>query len=114
MKLVQILSALTIVLLAAFLGASGAETRAGGANGVRSNTTSRQARRIDFDGKCESTNDLANRVDKCAEPLMDILSGKLREWPRTDEDAMALCEDVSFALETQKVFTFLSLNSFKV
>lgn len=45
-----------------------------------------------FEGTCGSSDDLAERVEVCAKPLMDILQGTVEHWPRNDEDAMKLCD----------------------
>lgn len=41
--------------------------------------------------ECGTVNDIARRVEVCAQPLMDILEGTIAKWPRSDDDAQALC-----------------------
>lgn len=44
---------------------------------------------------CGTKNDLIYRVDVCVSPLMSILQGTIKKWPRENADARALCDDVS-------------------
>lgn len=44
------------------------------------------------DSNCGTLNDVSKRVEICAKPLMDLLQGTVEKWPRSEEDAMKLCE----------------------
>lgn len=49
---------------------------------------------------CGSEEDLINRIDACAAPLMDILQGTITKWPRNDAEIGDLCQSVSVSTET--------------
>lgn len=79
---------LTIITHSCVLG-----TRGNPASSRSTNATARlQKHPQSSDGACGSVNDLAKRVEVCAKPLMDMLQGTVEKWPRTDEDAMTLCD----------------------
>lgn len=58
------------------------------------------------DPSCGGTDELAAKVAVCAKPLMNLLKGEVEKWPRTEEDAMQLCDSVS--LMSQIIAAFLS------
>ena len=91
----QLLSALLLALYSLVVAGcltSGAELRS---TEHHSNTT-RLSRRYNFDNQpCGTSDDLIIRVDQCAAPLMDILAGRMKAWPKTEDDTMNLCEEVS-------------------
>lgn len=41
---------------------------------------------------CGGLSDIADKVQVCAKPLMDILTGTIPKWPKTDQDAKDLCD----------------------
>lgn len=53
---------------------------------------------------CGTLEDLVNRVEVCAAPLMDILQGSIAKWPRTDADIGDLCQSVSSDLLEEKLY----------
>lgn len=42
---------------------------------------------------CSDLDDLAERVEICAKPLMDILSGNIEKWPKTIREMSDLCKE---------------------
>lgn len=50
----------------------------------------RQAKQL-INETCGTMDDLANRVEVCAASLMDILEGKIKKWPRDNNDVHGLC-----------------------
>ena len=54
---------------------------------------------------CGSFDDLALKVERCAQPLMEIIEGTIDPWPSTEEDIAKLCESVSFHSPPSRVMT---------
>ncbi|KAG9509088.1 hypothetical protein GZH46_02404 [Fragariocoptes setiger] len=52
-----------------------------------------RARSIDSskNAKCGTTEQVADRIEMCARPLMDILEGTLEKWPDSTQDIRDLC-----------------------
>ena len=44
---------------------------------------------------CGGGEDIARKVEICAQPLMDILQGTIKKWPTTSEDVKEMCDSVS-------------------
>ena len=45
--------------------------------------------------KCGTSNELADRIEVCAKPLLELVQGTTDVWPRNNADLVNLCEDVS-------------------
>lgn len=44
---------------------------------------------------CGTTDDLAERIEICAKPWMDMIQGTIEKWPRNTNDVKELCLTVS-------------------
>lgn len=44
---------------------------------------------------CGTTDDLAQRIEICAKPVLDLVQGTLEKWPKNINDARDLCVSVS-------------------
>lgn len=44
---------------------------------------------------CGSMDDVAYKIEICSQPLMDILEGRIKKYPRDINDVNELCQKVS-------------------
>lgn len=49
------------------------------------------------DKNCASIESLANRVESCAKPLINILQGSMEKWPQNENDVMETCGEFAEA-----------------
>lgn len=50
-----------------------------------------QSTKQTFNETCGTKSDIAYKIEVCAEPLMDILEGRIKKWPRDNNDVHELC-----------------------
>lgn len=55
---------------------------------------------------CGSIDDVADKIEVCAQPLMDILEGRIKKYPRDINDVNELCQTVSLKRLSKEISLF--------